>query len=317
MDACTSQFYSHGKLLFTGEYLVMYGARALAVPIKLGQSLKVHPWETGYLKWEAFVENETWFSVSFDLPSLEVIQTNDDPKAAFLKTVLLSAKKINPDFLNANTGYNVTTNLNYPQEWGLGSSSTFISNLAWWANVDPMQLHQLVSNGSGYDIACARSASPIVFTTKDEKPEWSPVNFYPSFADHLYFLFLGQKQDTAGSVTVFRNKYQFCADHVNFIDELTHKLLVADTLEEAIFILNKHELFMSRILQIHPVKQKLFPDFNGTVKSLGAWGGDFILIASPLHFHQVKSYFRNKGYESLFKFGELVVNGPSSGSRII
>ena len=37
MDA----FYSHGKLLLTGEYLVLDGALALAVPCKLGQSLTV------------------------------------------------------------------------------------------------------------------------------------------------------------------------------------------------------------------------------------------------------------------------------------
>jgi len=33
--------YSNGKLLLTGEYLVLEGATALAVPTKFGQDLKV------------------------------------------------------------------------------------------------------------------------------------------------------------------------------------------------------------------------------------------------------------------------------------
>ena len=36
-----SQFYSHGKLLITGEYLVLDGAKALAVPTVFGQDLSV------------------------------------------------------------------------------------------------------------------------------------------------------------------------------------------------------------------------------------------------------------------------------------
>ena len=36
-----SRFYSHGKFLLTGEYLVLKGALALALPLKLGQSMTV------------------------------------------------------------------------------------------------------------------------------------------------------------------------------------------------------------------------------------------------------------------------------------
>ena len=34
-------FYSNGKLLITGEYLVLDGARSLAIPTKFGQFLIV------------------------------------------------------------------------------------------------------------------------------------------------------------------------------------------------------------------------------------------------------------------------------------
>jgi mevalonate kinase len=34
-------FYSHGKLLITSEYAVLDGAKALALPTRLGQKLSV------------------------------------------------------------------------------------------------------------------------------------------------------------------------------------------------------------------------------------------------------------------------------------
>ena len=35
------KYYSNGKLLFTGEYVVLDGANALAFPTKFGQSMSV------------------------------------------------------------------------------------------------------------------------------------------------------------------------------------------------------------------------------------------------------------------------------------
>ena len=35
------EFYSNGKLLITGEYLVLDGAKAFALPTKFGQNLIV------------------------------------------------------------------------------------------------------------------------------------------------------------------------------------------------------------------------------------------------------------------------------------
>ena len=35
---------------------------------------------------------------------------------------------------------------------------------------------------------------------------------------------------------------------------------------------------MSELLDTKTIKELLFPDFSGTIKSLGAWGGDFVLV---------------------------------------
>ena len=59
-------------------------------------------------------------------------------------------------------GTRVETQLEFPREWGLGSSSTLISNLGLWAETDPYDLLSATLGGSGYDIAAARSESPFL-----------------------------------------------------------------------------------------------------------------------------------------------------------
>lgn len=302
------QFYSHGKLLLTGEYLIVHGAKSLAVPVKLGQYLTVDKGVAGQLYWKASIENSSWFETKFNINTLEILETTDRQKALNLQKALREAKKLNPSFLSED-GISVTTNLEYPQEWGLGSSSTLISNLAWWSETDPMLLHRAISSGSGYDIACARSESPVVFQIRNNKPYWNAVDFRTNHARHLYFAFLGNKQNTAESLNSFLKAYQFAQTDIDYASDLTNSLLSSGCLEETIRIMKEHELFMSKILKQQPIMKRLFSDFDGAVKSLGAWGGDFALVASPLSFEEVSAYFRNKGISTLFKFDELVLNG--------
>ncbi len=70
----------------------------------------------------------------------------------------------------------MNTHLDFPRDWGLGSSSTLINNVAQWAQVDPFDLHFKVSNGSGYDIACANEDSPIVYSTQNQIQTTNPFN---------------------------------------------------------------------------------------------------------------------------------------------
>ena len=68
-------YHSHGKFLLTSEYLVLKGALALAIPLKLGQSMSVETFpktspflfetfqETS-LQWNAYKLNGPWFSVT-------------------------------------------------------------------------------------------------------------------------------------------------------------------------------------------------------------------------------------------------------------
>ena len=55
---------------------------------------------------------------------------------------------------------------------------------------------------------------------------------------------------------------------------------------------------------IYTVKEALFPDFKGIVKSLGAWGGDFVLVISN---DNPKAYFNSKGYEIIIPYSKMIL----------
>ena len=52
------------------------------------------------------------------------------------------------------------------------------------------------------------------------------------------------------------------------------------------------------------VKECLFPDYKGTVKSLGAWGGDFVLAISETE--DIPNYFLSKGFDICIPYDEIV-----------
>ncbi|MGI9560486.1 MAG: GYDIA family GHMP kinase, partial [Flavobacteriaceae bacterium] len=156
------KIFSHGKLLITAEYAVLDGAKALALPTKLGQSLEVKPIESPEIRWKSFDHNGTlWFETILQLASFEANVTNETAKR--LSECFLAIAKLQPGCFVAHNGFEMHSRLEFPQNWGLGSSSTLINNLAQWAKVDAYKLLAATFGGSGYDIACAQHPYPITF----------------------------------------------------------------------------------------------------------------------------------------------------------
>jgi hypothetical protein len=60
---------------------------------------------------------------------------------------------------------------------------------------------------------------------------------------------------------------------------------------------------MSQILRKTTVKERLFSDYPGAIKSLGAWGGDFILAVGN---DTTPTYFKNKGYTIVLEYRNMV-----------
>ena len=309
------KYYSHGKFLLTGEYLVLKGALALALPLELGQTLTVETVCTPSLQWNAYKPNGPWFSVTMNPENLEIINSDDQPKAEKLSEILKAVKQLNPAAFK--DGLCFETRLDFNPNWGLGSSSTLIANLARWANVNPYELLKLTFGGSGYDIACATAEEPIYYQVKAKVPEpvegptpmVEPIDFNPPFAEHLFFIYQGQKQSSSKEIKAFlakANPVDLQKD-IEAVSEISRALPKCERLDEFAMLMQCHERIIARCIGQEPV-QKHFPDFEGVLKSLGAWGGDFILAATEWDKSQVKEYFKGKGLEVVFGYKEIVLN---------
>ncbi len=321
-----SRYSSHGKFLLTGEYLVLKGALALALPLKLGQSMTVETFpETSQktnhetfretsLQWNAYQPTGPWFSVTLDPKTLEIIDCNDLSKAEKLAQILKALRQLNPAAFDE--GLRFKTCLDFDPNWGLGSSSTLIANLARWANVNPYELLKLTFGGSGYDIACATAEQPIYYLLNTEVPEpvegptplVEPIDFNPPFANHLFYIYQGQKQSSSKEIKAFLEKANptDLQQDIEAISEISRAVPKCESLDEFGLLMQCHERIIARCIGQTPV-QKRFPDFEGVLKSLGAWGGDFILAATEWTENQVRDYFKSKDLEVVFGYKEMVL----------
>ena len=298
------EFYSNGKLLLSGEYAILDGALGLAIPTSYGQSLQVIPNSSGVLEWTSLDENDhSWFSATFDLANLKLVSTSDEAMAQTLAHLLLEANAQNPLLLTDSDGFEVTTRLTFPRSWGLGTSSTLINNLAQWARVDAYQLLWNAFGGSGYDIACAQHNSPITYQRLDSEPKVETIDFDPIFKDSLYFVHLNQKQSSKEAIANYKNRQFDRNKLIQEISSITHKMIEVPTLAGFESLMEKHENLLSGVLQEQPVKQRLFPDYFGRIKSLGAWGGDFVLATGD---EKTITYFKDKGYSTVIPYSRMI-----------
>ncbi|MDK2977471.1 MAG: hypothetical protein PWP52_185 [Bacteroidales bacterium] len=303
----SSSFYSRGKLLLTGEYFVMEGSQALAVPLKVGQRLLIEENSdvSHEISWESSIKDKLWFVATFDLISLNILDTNDLAIAQYLQK-LLSYIKNQSNVLSTDQGIQIKTQLEILPDWGMGSSSSLISNLAYWADINPYELFFSLFDGSGYDIACARSDSAILYQYQD-KPAIQPVNFEPGFLNKIYLVYLGKKQDSLQSVLKNKEKVKNKKKDAERISQLTARIIQSKSLSEFDGYIREHEEIISKTINESTVKSKYFENFKGAVKSLGAWGGDFVMATYEGEPDDVKNYFNKKGLNIIFPYKRLVL----------
>ena len=295
-------YYSHGKLLISCEYAVLDGAKALALPTKLGQRLDVSKKYTNNIYWKSLdYQNKLWFETTLSIPNFEPSLVN--PITRRLSQCFVAIQKLQPKLFENQEGIEFISYLEFPQNWGLGSSSTLINNLAKWAKVDAFKLLEATFGGSGYDIACAQHSSPITFqknlksSTKVEK-----AVFNPPLKDQLFFVHQNQKQNSRDAIAHYITLKTTQSLYFSELNALTDALLVATTLEEFEVLMSKHETIVGNLIQHTPIKASHFSDYNGAIKSLGAWGGDFFLATGT-----EQQYFKDKGYNTIIPFKEMVL----------
>lgn len=304
-------FYSHGKLLITGEYFVLDGARALAVPTRAGQSMLVAQTAgaPNVLEWSSYTKDgQRWFHGYFNLPSGQLLESTDHDIGRRLEQIFRFARKLRPELWRGQSpaSLTVSTHLEFPRNWGLGTSSTLIANLARWWDVDPYALLAGSFGGSGYDLACARASGPIFYQVQDGKAEVSSTSFYPEFADQLHFLFLEQKQNSREGIAHYRAQQPHKPSLIDRISSLTQQAAKTADLYTFREILEEHEMLIGESIGITPVRKRIFPDFQGTIKSLGAWGGDFVMVVSELQPEEIRRYFAQKGFRTLKSYQDMV-----------
>ena len=297
-------FYSNGKLLITGEYVVLDGAKALALPTKFGQDLTVENGFGNEIHWKSFdADGSLWFEDRIPFESIRQKSESQNPISQTLIEILHAAYVLNPDFLETD-GFLVTTKLTFPRFWGLGTSSTLINNIAQWIGIDAFLLLKNSFGGSGYDIACAQNDHPILYQIGDKNPIIEPVDFNPEFASKLYFVYLNKKQSSKAAIQSYYQKRKTITDTVAAVDHLTKQILKAETAAAFAILLEKHESILSKTLELPTVKSALFPDFKGTIKSLGGWGGDFVLVVSE---ENPTAYFQDNGYETVIPYSQMIL----------
>lgn len=298
-------FYSNGKLFITGEYVVLDGGLAFSIPTKFGQDLIVENSENHHIDWKSYdSDGEIWLDEKIDFSEIfNPIRSGNSGKDTLIE-ILHQANEMNPRIFENSAGYTITTKLTFPRNWGLGSSSTLINNIAQWFKIDAFELLKLSFGGSGYDIANAQNDIAVLYQIGNEKPTVKPFVFQPNFSKNIFFVYLNQKQSSKEAIASYKNKKSIIEPIVKQIDEITKEASITDNVSVFASLMKKHEAILSTVLEIKPVQERLFPDFNGTVKSLGAWGGDFVMVISE---ENPSDYFLKKGYQTILTYKEMIL----------
>ena len=314
---------AHGKLLLTAEYFVLDGAMALAMPVKYGQSLTISKnIKDADLHWQSFDEKgNCWFEAVFQKDNFEILKHNDEAVVQRLQSIFQIIKKYNPDlpsrskFGTRSANCQLRTDLSFPKNWGLGTSSTLIYLLAKWAGVDPFKLQFETFGGSGYDIACAGADGPILYRLKNKKPFVEKCNFNPPFSAQLYFIYLGKKQNSRKGIDLYFEKNnlpdgsqeKLKNDLIEKISDLTYLILKTNNLNDFEKLVIEHENIVSNYIGLEKVKNIYFKNYWGEIKSLGAWGGDFVLATSDRPEKETQAYFNEKGFEVFIRYRDMIL----------
>lgn len=283
------------------------GAKAFALPTKYGQNLIIEEADNDIIQWTSYdSDNTIWFEDTIPFASIVRKERHDDAKSVknTLIEILHEAYLMNADFITGSKGYKITTELTFPKSWGLGTSSTLINNIAQWLQIDAFELLKRSFGGSGYDIACAQNDSGILYQIVDEKPMVEIVDFKPNFTDKIFFVYLNKKQNSKNAIASYYSNQVDIRKTIPVINDLTKIVVEAEQPKVFAMALAQHEIALSNILELPTVKETLFHDFDGVIKSLGAWGGDFVLSISK---ENPTDYFKDRGFEIVIPYQDMIL----------
>ena len=298
-------FFSHGKLLLTSEYMILDGALALAIPTQFGQKLTIQEIEDAQslIIWESLCQNQLWVKTKINYINWKILESNLTDSALFIMNIIKEIQKLSSDKFKKNTSYLIKSNLEFPQNFGLGSSSTLLTNLAKWAKINPFELNKNILGGSGYDIAVAQNSSAILYQVKDKIRHIENINFSPKFKNELLFIHLNQKQNSREGIKLYHSKNK-SQQLIQEFSEITKSIVQCNDINSFSELINLHEKKLSQFLGLKTAKEIYFSDCPVFIKSLGAWGGDFVMSKK---FDGYQKYFTQKGFKNVFTWQNLIL----------
>ncbi len=298
--------------MISGEYAVLEGAKALAVPTKhYGQYLNICNNTKPQYHWRSYDPSGLWFEAVFSNGLDEIISSSNASQAKLLHTLLQYIHQQKPDLFA--THWLVETQLQFPRAWGFGSSSSLIALLAKWSGISPFTLLEKSFGGSGYDVAVAMENKPVIYQLSGLKhpdkqayngkyPTWGTTNFSPDFAEELYLIYLNKKQNSRSEIKKFRQNI-IDENIIDEISQLTENFTQTTDLKQFEICMYEHEKLVSQLIGRPSIKEQMFKDYPHAIKSLGAWGGDFILAAGT----EAPEYFKAKSYETILNFKDILI----------
>ncbi|MFP4047473.1 MAG: GYDIA family GHMP kinase [Bacteroidales bacterium] len=294
--------YSRGKLLLTGEYLVLKGGEGIALPLKVGQYMRTEPLHDNKIIWETTYKSNIIFQAAFSLFDFSITRATDNTMASYLQRIF---KKV-AEYSRFPNGMMIKTELEFPFNWGLGSSSTLINNIATCFDIDAFKINNAITGGSGYDIACARSEKPIIYKSMGESPLFYEIDWKPPFSGNIYFAYTGHKQNSEKEVSQFLRKNLEISEYLKKLENINQMILRVKTLEAFEEQIDKHDNLLSEITGKNPASQAFLPGFPGKIKWLGAWGGDFILLTWRENKNELKRYLKRHNLSIFFQWNEII-----------
>ncbi len=289
--------------MLTSEYFALDGALVLAVPTKPGQELYYTEQqdEQSLILWETYHQNQLWLRIKIDYSKWTIIATNLQEPAEFILKVLKILQQTSSEKLQSKSSYYLKSNIQFPANFGLGSSSTLMNNLAEWAKVDPFILNEKCLGGSGYDIAVAQAKTAILYQAIPER-KYEKVDFKPDFRDQLLFIHLNQKQNSRDGIKAYREKEK----STTLVDEftmITNEVIHCKNINHFSDLMKLHEQKVADFLKTPTSRDRFFKDCPSFIKSLGAWGGDFVMAQK---FEGYIDWFEQRGYVTIFGYNELI-----------
>ena len=298
-------YYGQGKLLITGEYAVLHGAEALAVPLKVGQHFSIKKSRGADLHWKSYLpDGNLWFKQQFSLLDFTPQDDQHPEMSGMITKILTAITRQNPDFLSDWKGQTLESRLEFQPDWGLGTSSTLIYALAEWAEVDPWLLLEHTFGGSGYDLACADADGPIRFQSTEDEIKITPLELEWPFKEQLHLVWSGQKQSSRKAIEGPGQAFRKAKSELKTISRLTTEIIEAKDLDTFIALMKQHNDLVAKVTgqEVYPVLK----GFKPLIKPLGAWGGDFFLVASREDPKVIRKNLEEAGYATIFGWEELV-----------